>query len=187
MRVRSAGAVLLATCLWAGSGGAEIYRWTDGSGREHFSNKISDVPAAQREEAARRAQSGRNRVGTVDSKPQAPVASTADATPSRLGTPAARDAESGKPLIGGDDEAGWRARATTLRADIERLEDAAEQCKESAPVRWNPGAGRRAYDDEVSEADACQRTTGDLQLARMQLEKLVENARKLGVPPGWVR
>jgi hypothetical protein len=187
MHIRVASVVLMLCWLCGAPAAAEIYRWTDSAGRERFSNRIDDVPAAQREEALRRAASSRSRVSTVESaKPQA-GAVPSPATPARLTVPAARDAASGAEKIGGDDEAGWRARASKLRGEIERLEGAAEQCAESAPVRWNRGAGRRAYEEEAREAAGCQRTSGDLQGARIQLDKLVENARKLGVPPGWVR
>jgi hypothetical protein len=101
--------------------------------------------------------------------------------------PASRADADGAEKIGGYDEAGWRSRVEKLRAEVERLEGEAEECKASAPVRWRPGAGRAAYEDEVKEAEACQRPANDLQYARIQLEKLEENAQKLGVPPGWIR
>ena len=190
MSARFASVLLLACCLCAPPARAEIYRWTDSAGREHFTTKIEDVPAAQRGEAMQRAASARKRVGTVESaKPQAPTAPPAEASP-RFGVPAARDAAGAPgdgPRIGGYDEAGWRDRVAKLRGDIERLEGAVEDCKGSAGVRWNPGAGRRAYAEEVREAEACGRSNSDLDYARMQLDKLVETARKQGVPPGWVR
>jgi uncharacterized protein DUF4124 len=180
---RIAGIVALASVLWGASAGAEIYRWTDASGHERFSTEIRDVPAAQRPEAARREMSGRHRVTTVDpAVPQAPAPPPAETTPAGVGAPATQAPTSGAAAIGGDDEAGWRAHAAKLRADIERLEGAAEHCQEYAPQRWKPGSGQQG-----SETAECRRKAGDLQFARSQLDELLENARRLGVPPGWVR
>jgi clan AA aspartic protease (TIGR02281 family) len=44
--------LLLALPLWSS---AEIYRWTDAEGRVHFTQDLSQVPAAQRAEAAKAA------------------------------------------------------------------------------------------------------------------------------------
>ena len=169
--------VLFLVCGLGAPGGAEIYRWVDASGHEHFSSRLSDVPPAQRD-AAEQGAGQRGRVNVVESVRPAPEAKPAPAAPA----PAAGE------KIGGSDEAGWRARAAKLRSDIGRLEQAVAECKDSAPVRWKPGGGsRRDYQNEVSEAESCQRRANDLGYARLQLEKLAENAHELGIPPGWVR
>jgi clan AA aspartic protease (TIGR02281 family) len=42
----------LALCVSAGAGaGAEVYRWTDDEGREHFAGSLAEVPPAERAEA----------------------------------------------------------------------------------------------------------------------------------------
>ena len=152
---------------------AEIYRWTDASGHEHFTSRLSDVPEAQRGAATQGVgrRGGVNRIDATEPAPAAKRAPTA-AAPAK---------------IGGDDEAGWRARAKKLRSDIARLAAEVANCQASAPVRWKPGAGSRAYRDEAREAQSCQRHSDDLKSAKLQLAKLEQNAHKLGVPPGWVR
>ncbi len=43
--------VLLVVGLWAGSAGAEIYRWTDAQGRMHFAQSLNQVPPQYRKQA----------------------------------------------------------------------------------------------------------------------------------------
>lgn len=54
MRSFRAGAAVLAALL-ALPAGAEIYRWTDDAGREHFTQDLSQVPAGKRPAARQRA------------------------------------------------------------------------------------------------------------------------------------
>lgn len=44
-------AVLLALLLIGAPAGAEIYRWSDASGRVHFTQDLSQVPPSQRKQA----------------------------------------------------------------------------------------------------------------------------------------
>jgi len=55
MRARSAALVFaLAALLGAAPASAEIYRWTDAQGREHFTMDLHRVPSEHRAEAERR-------------------------------------------------------------------------------------------------------------------------------------
>lgn len=65
-RARTAAAVILVVLLGASVAGAEIYRWTDSSGRMHFTHDLSQVPPGQRKqaEAAASAPKGPNPIQT---------------------------------------------------------------------------------------------------------------------------
>ena len=51
-------ATLLAALLWSLPAAAEIYRWVDAQGREHFTHDLSKVPPGQRGAARGAAEAG---------------------------------------------------------------------------------------------------------------------------------
>lgn len=81
-----------ALLLVSGGAGAEIYQWTDASGRLHFSQSIHEVPSEQREEARRGAaeRSKRdplqvyNRSSSSDAEPMSRPASLAPGASMRI-------------------------------------------------------------------------------------------------------
>lgn len=50
-RARVAGGIVFVCALLAGGATAEVYRWTDDAGREHWTGNLSDVPPGKRNEA----------------------------------------------------------------------------------------------------------------------------------------
>lgn len=63
--IRAAAAFGALALLTAAPVSAEIYRWVDASGREHFATDLGQVPPAHRAEAVERAKKSRNRVNVV--------------------------------------------------------------------------------------------------------------------------
>lgn len=171
----------------AGPADAEIYRWTDASGREHFTTDLSTVPSAHR--AAAQAGAGRpsdaniNRIqSTPRSEPDSGAASPASV----------RDRPPEEEKIGGQNEATWRKRARRFEQEIENIEAGIERCEDvRVPVRFNPRSGRRMkrqhYERKMAMADQCGGGENALRVKRLQQENFLENARRRGVPPGWLR
>ena len=182
----------------AGVSTAEIYRWTDSSGGQHFSMDLHSVPPAYRAEAQASAGTiGRganlNMISTDDhggGDPAPRSSGPAAVQPQAISRP-----ESGSDLpeeIGGYSEAGWRARIQTLTDEMSALEKAIDACKDLvAPVRYDYRTGKRTkrqhYDKKMDAIDRCSTSQSSLEFKKRQLESLRENARKNGVPPGWLR
>lgn len=107
-----------------------------------------------------------------------------------LAVPAAQAEETRH--AGGHDEAWWRERHAELTAELEHLEALVGECEESeAPPAYDGVAGYtiRGRDGRVRfvrikrcEAERAARTA-----ARGDLERFEEQARRAGVPPGWLR
>ena len=92
------------------------------------------------------------------------------------------------------DEAGWRARMQNARDGIDRdrlLLSALEQQATRAALRKQSGAapvaGDEATDDVPSRAAEIKRLKTEMDSYRETLANAEEDARKAGVPPGWVR
>lgn len=198
MRSCLAPALALASLVvLAAAAPAEIYKWTDPDGVVHFTSNPDEVPADQRAAAAAAARAGKGSFqrGVVpsasgaSSAPRAGDAPAAAPAARRRAGPAARTARGAEPAeerAGGKTEAEWRAEAQKYRDAMARLEGAAERCKGDR-FRYTEGAGRRAYDEEMAEANACQKVRDEIDMNRRWLERLEERAHAAGVPPGWIR
>jgi hypothetical protein len=170
---------------------AELYRWKDATGKEHFTSDPSQVPAQHRQPAAAAGQSTGGSLSVIESRPTPPPAPA----PSIGGAPkppaaAAPAAEK----IGGDSEAGWRARVSKIRDEIAALEARNDECKRNPPGmpgRFDSVKGyvvnQRQLERAEAKADGCQDASSQLGYKRTELERLEERARVAGVPPGWLR
>ncbi len=170
---------------------AELYRWKDATGKEHFTSDPSQVPAQHRQPAAAVGQSSGGNLSVIESQPTPPPASAAP-TGRAAKTPAAAAPAAEK--IGGDSEAGWRARVSKIRGEIADLETRHEECKRNPPGmpgRFDPVKGyvvnRRQLERAEAKADDCGNASSQLGYKRIELERLEERARVAGVPPGWLR
>jgi hypothetical protein len=115
--------------------------------------------------------------GAPAARPMAPAARAAE--------PAAAQAEE---RIGGRTEAEWRSQAQLLEERLRRLELELEALEESTTAYggWSTQRdGRRV--EQVAAPDERRRLERALELAETQLDALEEEARRLGVPPGWLR
>ena len=83
------------------------------------------------------------------------------------------------------DRAEWRERVGAARAEVERAQrrsEAAEKAVKQMRHRRHPrGAAREALFAEREAADAARAE------AERALDELLEQARRAGVPPGWLR
>ena len=153
---------------------------------------LADV--ARKEEARRDKLAKPSKVYTdADVRKYAPVAPGAQAA---AATVTALDAN-GKP-IGQQaaaeglpaDEAGWRARLQNARDGVDRnrlLLSALEQQARAAARRAGTPDGEEPAADGTSRAAEIKRLKAEMDEFRATLANAEEDARKAGVPPGWVR
>ncbi|MEM7412070.1 MAG: DUF4124 domain-containing protein [Myxococcota bacterium] len=184
MGIRTASAAVV-LCLLGLPASAEIYRWVDDQGNVHFTSRLHEVPPDQRGVAERPLGSGQGSLQRFEGSSPPPAAASPAPATKRPGRRGARP-EPEEERVNGLTEAQWRERAEGYRAAIARLEPQVEACKKDR-FRWKSGAGRRARDEEVREAQACSRARSNLSMNQTWLENWVESGRRAGVPPGWFR
>lgn len=122
--------------------------------------------------------------GTLTLHPSAPRESRADA-------PATPPPERATPQIGGRSEAEWRDTALAGQRALASAEDELARCaSREAPAPYRDVAGyvasgrRGPYWVEIK---SCDDARIEVQAARREIGDLEEQARQLGVPPGWMR
>jgi len=174
---------------------AEIYRWTDAQGGQHFSMDLNSVPPQYR--AAAEASAGSVGKGAnINVIPQPERSSTkrqagpasAGPAPNRRPTSNAQNTDT----VGGHDESWWRSRVERYASEITALEEQIDACKDlKAPKKYDHNTGRRMkrrhYDNKIDAMDRCSSKQSTLDVKKRQLANLQERARKQGVPPGWTR
>ena len=103
-------------------------------------------------------------------------------------------ADEKKPADAGKDEAYWKTRINTVREDIRRN----EAFKEALQSRINgltadfssrddPYQRAKVADDRQKALAELSRVSEDIEKARKQIGEIEEEARRAGVPPGWLR
>jgi hypothetical protein len=153
---------------------------------------LADV--ARREEARRQKIAKPSKVYTDDDvqkyAPVTPGAQAAATTVTALdgnGKPVGQQAAAeGLP----SDEAGWRARLQNARDGLDRdklLLSALEQQARSTARRASTPEGDQSADDGSTRAAEIKRLKAEMDAFRATLANAEEDARKAGVPPGWVR
>ncbi len=129
-------------------------------------------------------------LGPEATSPPAPA--PAAAAPAAQPAPdAAAQAEPPKEV---KDEKYWRDRITKAREDLARAEilQAALQSRLNALQtdfvnRDDPAQRAQIAQDTQKAKDEMARTTADLDRLKKEITDIQEEARKAGVPPGWVR
>jgi hypothetical protein len=103
----------------------------------------------------------------------------------------AAHAEDEPPTIGGRDQVWWATQARAHESGVERLEDDLARCEErEAPPAYRnvPSQVYRGRDGlRVREVVRCDELRDELDAARQALDDFEDLARRLGVPPGWLR
>lgn len=95
--------------------------------------------------------------------------------------------------IGERDEAWWRAATASREQALEaRVAEAAECEAREAPPAYGDVDGyvtRRRGDGRLRyvEVKRCDEERAALEAARAELERFEDEARRQGVPPGWLR
>ena len=123
--------------------------------------------------------------------PPTPSAQAAAATVTALddnGKPVGQQAAAeGLP----SDEAGWRARMQNARDGIDRnrllLSALEQQARTAKPKTGNELDHDAGADPKPGRAEEIKRLKAEMDAFRATLANAEEDARKAGVPPGWVR
>jgi hypothetical protein len=100
-------------------------------------------------------------------------------------------AEDEPETIGGRDRVWWHGQARFHEHEIERLEGELSECeeREAPPAYQNvPGQVYRGRDGyRYREVVRCDDLRDELAAARDAQDEFEDLARRLGVPPGWLR
>jgi hypothetical protein len=148
-------------------------------------------------EAAKREQDRRKKLEDSGSTPSR-VISQDDLPPSEKkaagpGAPTSETESARRPVTfiggpmgsaGGDDPSSWATRRRALEADVQTAERELEEAK-SRQARYYVRMGERIpLDNNPQKLQAAQ---ARLEAARQALVALEEDARRRGIPPGWLR
>lgn len=158
---------------------AQIYRWTDASGREQFSAHLSDVPESQREAAAAAATESGAKLSSFESSSAAPARPAAPPGRQRRVEEAARSAENAEPVHGGRTELSWRQSVQSFIDKIAVAEGRLQRCEARDQ--------RRRMDSGLTGLDECEAERTGVEHAEEALASFEDLARSKGVPPGWLR
>ncbi len=164
----------------AAPAGAEIYRWRDAQGNEHFTTDLNQVPPDQRDAAAR----GRpSRGGSITI--HGGDAASAAQLESRRSSDSAAPRSGGTPAAADEIPAGRCARLQRAARDKQRD----VRRKETTVSRWEDAAGdidRSPYSRHRAERKL-EEARASLEAARADYESFFQQARRDGVPPGCLR
>jgi hypothetical protein len=184
-------ALLLVALALPGAASAEIYRWVDDQGRDHFTTDLSQVPRAKRTAAKAAAESrptvNRSEQGAAAAPARRHRIAPATRAPYQRSAPAA----SGE-TVGGMGQEQWRERAGALATDVEHLEKRLEVLEEQGADHMPTSSSRnnvphRRYSKYRARYREWESVGRKLDAARGKLERFEERARRAGVPPGWLR
>jgi hypothetical protein len=194
-------AVTMASTAWS-----EIYRYVDAQGEMHVVSDLSMIPEQYRDQAL---ESAAERSGGSVSVIEKTDAEDPAAPAPALTTPQTSSGTSQTAQIGGHDQFWWRSQAQERESKIADLKgqlEAAQAEEEdySDQIYSRPGNGRGgaaspghhrgrgraaalsgAYDDtdEPTAEELEQMVEG----AERNLSQFHDQARRAGVPPGWLR
>lgn len=128
--------------------------------------------------------------------PPTPATSTMTAASAPMATASAAPAAASAPPAGGKDEAWWKNEMRTaevqLENDIRRLQEAtdqrdAAQRQMSAAVKAGAVVFAQAQEAFNRASADVNRLTADVRNDRAAVERVREDARRAGAPPGWLR
>src|SRR5688500_10405492 len=159
---------------------------------------------AKREQERRKATKSSDKVLTNKDLPAsaqqpepAPGTSTPSATPAPAGgtqcaAPAAAEKKTGSSEQ--RDEVWWRKRITEAREALRRNEAFLEALQSRVNAlstdfvnRDDPYQRAKVGDDRQKALAEMERLKAEIELGKKQIDEIEEEARKAGVPPGWLR
>jgi hypothetical protein len=124
--------------------------------------------------------------------PPAGAAGQAGSTPDPKA--AAKPEEPPRPEEPEKNEAWWKARISQVREELRRNEMFADALQTRINSLTNDFATRddpyqrgRVADDRAKALVEMDRVKGDIELNRKKVAEIEDEARRAGVPPGWVR
>jgi hypothetical protein len=187
-------AALAIFAVWAPVS-AQVYKWTDKKGTVHFTDNPEELPEPMRSEALRKLREEREKKKEQDKlRPAVPPPSVQRPTP----LPSAQPAQptqpattSSQPASPRGTKAQWQERMSRARSrvrDLEvkcsRLESESQRGSRDSLLFARPGDREKAQ-RASQELKSCRES---LKKAKHHLdEELPEQARRQGVPPGWLR
>jgi len=194
---RSKGRVVLSLALAVG------FAWPVGAAAQTQSTPPSLAEIAKKEAERRKTTKDATKVITTKDLPEsARKPASAPATSAERGqsggdqkpAPGA-EISSGSASSGGQgDEAAWRARITQAREALRRNETFLEALQTRVNALGNDfrNSGDSAQQakltqDRLKALEDLERVKADVELSKKQIGDIEEEARKAGVPPGWVR
>jgi hypothetical protein len=155
-----------------------LYQWTDGKGVVHITDDLAKVPKQYRQNA-------RKLESRTDEEEKAGAPSPpARTVPSTYDDAQEREAEQ-------KDE--WQQRMRAARrtlANAERRYRELEQRRDAAIMSWGgPASGRLQGREEAARIEAeMKQAQQQIEAARREIEVTIpDDARKAGIPPGWLR
>ena len=102
--------------------------------------------------------------------------------------------EEAKPEEPAKDEAWWKARVNQVREELRRNEMFAEALQTRINSLTNDFASRddpyqraRVAEDRSKAVLEMDRVKGDIELSRKKIAEIEDEARRAGVPAGWLR
>lgn len=132
--------------------------------------------------------------GDTGAKPPEPAKAADPAKPAVAVKPTEIKPDAALPPEAAKDEKFWRGRITAVKEDIRRNEAFRDalQVKIDAlaadfSARDDPAARAKIADDRQKAIVELARLNADIEKANKQITEIEEEARKAGVPPGWLR
>jgi DNA repair exonuclease SbcCD ATPase subunit len=152
------------------------------------------VELARKEQERRKTVKGSAKVYSDKDLPKPAPADAAALPPATPPATEAKPAEAPAKAEEQKDEAWWRARMSQTREDLRRNEAFAEALQSRVNALSNDAAN---IDDPYQRAKAAQdrqkaiaeldRVKTEIEQSKKQISDIEEEARKAGVPPGWLR
>jgi hypothetical protein len=156
------------------------------------------VEIARLEEARRRVLKGKSKVYTdKDVRRGSPSQDSASPAPTPPGSTPVPDAPApagGQPDQTGKSEETWRKRMTNAREELRRNEAFAEALQTRVNALTTEFVGRddpyqraKIGEDRQKAVAELDRVKNEIELGKKTILDIEEDARKAGVPPGWIR
>lgn len=152
---------------------------------------------ARKEQERRKTVKASEKVLTNEDLPPNALRPPSPATPAptaEIPIPADKPEEEKEQKRDERDEAWWRARITEARAAVQRnelflqaLQSRVNALSMEFVARDDPYQRARIGEDRQKALAEMERVTAEIALGRQQIEDIEEEARKAGVPPGWLR
>jgi hypothetical protein len=182
--VKKAGLMLVVALLfvgvaaWAGEENGRLYTWTDKDGVTHVTDSLQNVPQQYRSKTQRVGDGGPGVAVVPESQSPAPPATSVQG--------------------GGSDatlKAQWQSRMLDAKRQLQYAEDKYGQLtkrKSDLQAQWGSGGAAlppQEVLDEMNRLDADMSSAkAEIDRARDQINNVIpDEARKAGVPPGWLR
>ena len=181
------GILLLATSLWAQAAGTNeederkksyLYEWTDEKGTAHITDTLGNVPEKYRSRA-RRMETPKKKEQPDDAAKQPEISTTPQ--------------EQGAPIDDEERKAEWRRRIGEWKSRLAESEKRHQELEEERNALIRPwGTFALASPDTKVKVGKVEEEMKAVQKQMDEARNMInvvipDEARKAGVPPGWLR